>query len=374
MLRLPQMLMIGSTGRNSGKTLLACALIERFRSRQEIVGIKVTAVDRTDGTCPRGGQGCGVCSSLTDDYCITEETDTGSGKDTARLLAAGARRVFWLRVRKTRLEAGIRALLDLAGDAPLICESNSLRQAVIPGLFLITREQGSAAWKESARAVRRHADRVVNGDGQTCDVNLDDVNILDGRWILREDAAAIVMAGGDSRRMKQDKAMLTVDGVPMIQHVCRQLTGHFDPVLVSARDSGQYAFLALDVIPDRTPGQGPLMGIASTLSTSPRELNLVVSCDMPSLELPTARRMLRLAENADAVVPRCGDLLEPLFAVYRRSLAPTLFNLLASGERRVRTVFQHCRTAYADLPDDTCLRNLNTMDEYDNYIRSASAS
>lgn len=67
-----------------------------------VIGIKVTTIKAKDGQCPRGSQGCGVCSSLEGDFCITEEIDSDCDKDTARLLAAGANRVFWLRAMKAQ--------------------------------------------------------------------------------------------------------------------------------------------------------------------------------------------------------------------------------------------------------------------------------
>ena len=96
--------MIGSAGANVGKTELACALIKKLGRTTDITGIKVTTIRAKDGECPRGGQGCGVCSSLDEDFDIMEETDSDTEKDTSRLLAAGAKRVFWLRVMKQRLE------------------------------------------------------------------------------------------------------------------------------------------------------------------------------------------------------------------------------------------------------------------------------
>ena len=98
MFKLDEMLMIGSAESNVGKTELACALLRKFSKSCNITGIKVTTIKDEDGRCPRGGEGCGVCSSLEGVYHITEELNRNSGKDTARLLAAGASRVFWLRV------------------------------------------------------------------------------------------------------------------------------------------------------------------------------------------------------------------------------------------------------------------------------------
>ena len=88
MIKLDTMLTIGSAGSNVGKTELVCALLRKFSKKVDIIGIKVTTIKDKDGQCPRGGKGCGVCSSLDGDFHITEETNSESGKDTARILAA----------------------------------------------------------------------------------------------------------------------------------------------------------------------------------------------------------------------------------------------------------------------------------------------
>lgn len=366
MLKLPRMLMIGSAGRNVGKTELACSLIKRFGLKQKIVGVKVTTIARKDGTCPRGGKGCGVCSSLKGDYCITEESNGPAQKDTSRLLAAGADRVFWLRVMRKSLHAGVSDLLDIVGpDAVSICESNSLREVVEPALFLMVKDKKSDRFKASAARVREHVDRMIPFDGTGFDAVLDAVGFVDGRWILREHATAIVLAGGESKRMKTDKTLLPINGRPMIEHVWNQLRYHFDEILVSASEAGKYVLPGVRVVPDRTPGQGPLMGIASALEVSTHDLNLVVACDIPEIDIALARQMLAQAEGYDVVVPRAEQsLLEPLFAVYRKSVLGVMQETLCSGERRIRAVFDRCKVKYFNLPDTRRLRNINTMEEY----------
>jgi len=110
MIRIPAMFMIGAMGRNAGKTEFACSLIRKFCSEHNVIGIKVTPVDKADGSCPRGGTGCGVCTSLNGDYDITEETDSQPDKDTCRMLAAGAKKVFWLRSLRTHLVEAMATL------------------------------------------------------------------------------------------------------------------------------------------------------------------------------------------------------------------------------------------------------------------------
>ena len=372
MIKLDGMLMIGSAGANVGKTELACTLLGKFGKNHNIVGIKVTTIKDKDGQCPRGGEGCGVCSSLEGNYCITEETSKTSGKDTSRLLAAGASRVFWIRVLNEHLVEGITALLDVIGpEVVSICESNSLRQVVEPGLFLMARYKDSDAWKSSARDVRKYADRIIVSDGSGFDLALDRIKLVDGIWTLLEKATAIIMAGGGSRRMGTDKSMMPIEGRPIIERTCEQLAACFEQILISANEADKFAFLGFEVVPDKVPEQGPLMGIASALEASANELNFVVACDIPQIELRHVRKILFEAINsqADIIVPVNRDgKYEPLFAVYRRSTLEAINKVLSSGGRKISDVFAYCSVKKVDF--EASLVNLNTMPEYEEFQKN----
>lgn len=189
MIRLDTMLMIGSAGANVGKTEMACAILRKFsRLNQDIVGIKVTTISEKDGQCPRGGEGCGVCSSLKGVYLITEETHPDSCKDTSRLLTAGASRVYWLRVLRTHIKEGFAALINVLGpEATSICESNSLRRVVEPGLFFIAVKKDAKKWKPSALEVKKFADKIIVSDGSSFNFDIDRINLENGQWRLSPD-------------------------------------------------------------------------------------------------------------------------------------------------------------------------------------------
>ncbi|MBT3377733.1 MAG: hypothetical protein HN742_06285 [Lentisphaerae bacterium] len=183
--RWPGMVMIGAAGRNVGKTEYACSLIRAVAPVQPVTGLKVTTVSERNGPCPRGGTGCGVCSSLDGDFCLTEERNTSSNKDTCRMLEAGARQVFWLRVLKDALATGAEALkAALPLDVPIVCESNSLRGVLEPDLFLIIRERGAAEAKQSAANVMAYADQVILFDKTGFDVPPAAVGWAKGVWRL----------------------------------------------------------------------------------------------------------------------------------------------------------------------------------------------
>jgi len=371
MLKLDRMLMIGSSASNIGKTALACALLKQVNKNCDVIGIKVTTIRDKEGRCPRGGEGCGICSSLEGVYSIVEEFDISSGKDTARLLAAGASRVFWLRVREEHLMEGITALLDIIGhDAVSICESNSLRQVVEPGLFLMVGSRNSKNWKSSALGVKKYADRVVISDGSSFDFDPNRIKLIKGKWIINMPATAIIMAGGESCRMGTDKSMLSIKGQSMIEVICEQIRGFFDEILISANQEDRFSFLGFKVVPDKVPEQGPLMGIASALEASANEFNFVVACDIPKINLTFVNRMITEAieSRSDIVIPVTGkEKYEPLFAIYRKNTLEAINKTLSAGKHKISDVFSLCRIKYIKMESADWFINLNTKADYEEF-------
>ncbi len=185
MIYAPRLLLIGATGRNAGKTLMATAVIRRFSAMTPIVGAKVTTISERNGECPRGGKGCGVCSSVDGKFVITLEEKGTEEKDTQRLLAAGAEKVFWLRVLKDHLEEGARALLEQAGpDAWIVCESNSLRTVLEPGLFIMVSAQDAGSVKPSAVQVYDRIDVLAPFDGKSFAFDVSQIELREKGWAL----------------------------------------------------------------------------------------------------------------------------------------------------------------------------------------------
>lgn len=366
MLTRADILMIGSTGRNVGKTLLASSLIRRHASSTAMAAVKVTTIHEQGGLCPHGGDGCGVCSSFEGDYILTIERDGPPDKDTTRLISAGASRVFWLRVREAHLAEGIAALLkELPSGQPVIMESNSARLALEPSLFLVLRQGGSSEMKESCRSVLGEADRILTFDGAGWDLSEDRISFSGGRWWVRQDAAAIVLAGGQSVRMGQDKNFLPMQGRPMVQHIVEQLSPWFDEVMIGANSPEKFAFLKRRVIVDHRPGMGPLMGIVSCLSASKHELNFITACDVPVLNPHFMMQMVQAAAGVDIAVPVSPEgRPEPLLAVYQKSVVRAAEEVLQSGGRRISDLFGVVKVKFVTMSDSGWYRNLNTMDDY----------
>jgi molybdopterin-guanine dinucleotide biosynthesis protein A len=182
----------------------------------------------------------------------------------------------------------------------------------------------------------------------------------------------IVLAGGENRRMGVDKAFLRVAGVPMIEHVLRALRKSAERIIIVTNSPEAYALFDALVITDACDKRGPLTGIYSGLLHSRDEYNLVVACDMPFLDPRLLTYMASLAGDYDVVLPKVGDLAEPLHAVYRRGLLPVIEDHVKRDQLRIQSIFTGQRIRYLTEEEidrfDPLRRsfiNLNTPEEYE---------
>lgn len=154
------MVQIGSTGRNSGKTTIAKKIIAKNQHRFTMYGLKIITISGARGKCQRGETGCGICTSIDEGYELIEETNHNGSKDTMELLKAGCKKVYLLKVFHDHLLEGFLSFLQFVPrDTLIICESNSIREVVKPGLFLMMDNQKGV--KKTAENVIDRADFII---------------------------------------------------------------------------------------------------------------------------------------------------------------------------------------------------------------------
>jgi len=369
MLLRPDTFIIGAAARKTGKTAFACRVIGNLAPRVAVIGIKITPAHE-DEPCPKDGDGGGECREFDGPFRITEAASPSSATDTGRMLQAGASRAFWLQVRREHLREAVETLFaGIPEGACIVAEGNSVRTVLEPGLFVLLREKANPETKPSFREALPQADRVGLFDGREWDFPPEDCRFFDGRWFIRPRASAVILAGGDSRRMGLDKALLPIAGKPLIARIADRLKELFAEVIVGANRIEDYRFLDLEIVPDREPGQGPLMGIASCLERAAEDLAFVTACDVPEIDLSFIHRLIGLARGYDMVLPVTGDRrYEPLFAVYRKTVVPAALDILRQGGRRIIDLLDRVDVRLVEVSGTDLFRNINTLDDYRKYV------
>ena len=186
--------------------------------------------------------------------------------------------------------------------------------------------------------------------------------------------SVIVQAGGESRRMGQDKALRPFLGRPLIERVLARVAPIANEVFVVTNRPMAYQFLGYPLAADLLPGRGALGGLYTALSTATHPAVAVVGCDMPfvSAGLLAFQRDLLQAEEADVVIPGSSQGLEPFHAVYRRATClPSVRSALDAETWRVSAWLDTLRLRTLSLaevlrhdPQQRAFYNVNTPEEF----------
>jgi molybdopterin-guanine dinucleotide biosynthesis protein A len=184
--------------------------------------------------------------------------------------------------------------------------------------------------------------------------------------------SAVILAGGKSRRMGRNKALLDFGGERLIQRVHRILKGAFDEVLISAPNDGTYGFLSAPVVPDVYESGGSLAGIHAGLLRSRSESCFFVACDMPFLNIELIRYLDGFTSEYDLVIPMSRNGLEPLHAFYAKSCLPHMERQLKEGNLKVIDFFDRINVREVTVdeareydPDEMSYFNINTQEKFE---------
>ena len=153
-----QVVVVGGHARNIGKTSVMAGLIRSLREFP-CTAVKITSYGR--GACSLHGHECDG-EPAEHSFILTEEKNPRGRGDTCRLLAAGARRALWLRIREGQLAEAVPVLIrELAGDELVMIESNSILDFLNPALYIAVLDSLKPDFKASARRFLARADALV---------------------------------------------------------------------------------------------------------------------------------------------------------------------------------------------------------------------
>ena len=176
---LPHVLMIAGTGRNVGKTTLACRLITQTAKKFAVTAVKISPHMHQQ-------EEPGEVLAETNDYLLLRERGSNSTKDSGRMLAAGATEVFYLQLRHRNLTTEfLKFLQHLPSSQPVIIESGALLELAQPGLFVLVKNKNGPAEKPGLDSLGHPPDVVLNFENNEFDFDPGRISFTGEKWMIR---------------------------------------------------------------------------------------------------------------------------------------------------------------------------------------------
>ena len=160
----------------------------------------------------------------------------------------------------------------------------------------------------------------------------------------------IILAGGKSSRMGEDKAFVEYKGSMLIEYSL-QLTKYFCDFIIISANSNNYKGFGYPVVADEFEACGPVGGIYSALKKAESDWNLLISCDTPFVSKALVERLIQNIGNYDCIVPAYGDWNEPLVALYNKSALNKIKSSILKKEYKLKFLIKNLQTKYVDVSD-----------------------
>lgn len=186
---------------------------------------------------------------------------------------------------------------------------------------------------------------------------------------MRKQFGAVILCGGKSRRMGQDKAQLKLGEKSFLETLIEKLSD-CPEVLLSVEKSGDRKEYGIPVVPDRFPGCGPMSGLYSALEVCTLSAMLSIPCDAPLFDPSLGDALWEaMEEEDDAVIVQTRDeRLQPLCGIYRKRCIPVFQRCLEDGQYSIQVAFASLNVRILRLADtdfhDWVLTNVNTPEDY----------
>lgn len=183
----------------------------------------------------------------------------------------------------------------------------------------------------------------------------------------------IVLAGGRSFRFGCDKALETIGKQTLIDRVLEIISFFKSHIIVVTTENyqlPQFSYPNVKMVADIHTDKGPLGGIYSGLSSSDFFYNVTIACDMPFLNTDLLAYMTQCSTNFDLTIPRLGNMIEPLHAIYTHNCLTPIRTLLEHDELRVSSLLSQVKVRYVEAseinqfdPEHLSFFNVNTKVE-----------
>lgn len=184
-----------------------------------------------------------------------------------------------------------------------------------------------------------------------------------------ENLSCIILAGGESRRMGEDKGLIKFNNKPLVSHAI-QLAKKLCKNIYISTNNIEYKQFGYPLLKDIYAAKGPMGGIYSGLSASRTEWNLFLPCDTPFLKIDLLLEMKQNLKHNKIVVPQVmNNQIHPLTGFYHKDLVPLFKNLLDNNKLKMLGLLNETETYYYEVNQDQVhsFLNLNTQEDLRKY-------
>lgn len=178
----------------------------------------------------------------------------------------------------------------------------------------------------------------------------------------------IILSGGKSSRIGQEKGASILNGKPLIEYPVSVLSQICEHIIISA-NTGDYDYLGNPVITDEVTGVGPIGGIYSCLKASNTDDNIILSCDMPLIPSILLQYIFSEKVGYDAVVPIFNKFPEPLCAYYNKSIVNELAKSIQDQNYKLQEFFKRINVKFLKIDsslhfyNDNLFTNINSQED-----------
>ena len=188
-------------------------------------------------------------------------------------------------------------------------------------------------------------------------------------------STAIILAGGNSRRMGRDKLVLEYGHQTLLDAAITKFSESFDRVYVSVANLDKYPHIAAEKVEDIYKNCGPMGGLHAALSKTASEGVFLCAADLPFADPAAAKRIIALCGDCDvSVMVDDQGRYEPLFGYYSKTILPLAEKALSSGNYKMISLFEDAeirtvtRAELGGLWKDKLLANINCIEDYDKFL------
>ena len=186
--------------------------------------------------------------------------------------------------------------------------------------------------------------------------------------VKKQDISCAILAGGKAKRLNgENKALLKIGEKTNLDKILSFSEKYFSEIFIIANDRSKFDGYGFSIYPDIFRDVGPLGGIHSALFHSKSNNVFFLPCDMPFLSEEVIRDEIEVyfSRKCDMIIPRTGNLIEPLHSIFAKRLLPGLEeHIKRTDDFAIRRFFDKADVYYWDVEDNECTKkaffNINT--------------